>query len=60
MEIYHLHVWACGDLDESVILDSSVHPPIIKNAGLIIDSWPSDDLFYSFPGFCYGQVKINS
>lgn len=51
MNYYYLHLWSVGDLDKETIFDKSVHPPIIREAGIEINDWPADDLFYSFPAF---------
>ncbi len=51
MKYYYLHIWSSGDLDRETQLDKSTHPPRVSNPGIEIDSWPADDLFYSFPVF---------
>ena len=47
---YHLKVTVCGELDdETQIVNTHVHPPIVEEIGLEIDWWPLDDLSATFP-----------
>lgn len=49
---YYLNVVACNEFDDQTeIIDKSVRPFVFANVGLVIDIWPWDDLFTSWPEF---------
>jgi hypothetical protein len=51
MKYYYLHVWGVLDFDYSKTeyVDRNLHPPVLGNVSLEIDSWPTDDLFQIWP-----------
>jgi hypothetical protein len=48
---YMLRPEVPGELGEKTIMDSSVHPPIIKELHIIFKGWLEDDIVKCFPVF---------
>jgi hypothetical protein len=46
---YYLHLWTAGDFDELTEFDRTTQPFGISNIGLVLDIYPADDLFNSYP-----------
>lgn len=51
MPFYALDPEVAGELGEHSLLDSSVHPPIVKRLHYHFQGWLGDDLVQSFPVF---------
>ena len=51
MKYYELEPEVAGGFGEGSIVDSSVHPPIVKRLHILFDGWLGDQLLETFPCF---------
>ena len=51
MKYYALDPEVAGELGNNIVMDVSVHPPLVSKLHYKLDAWLGDDLIQSFP--CY-------
>ncbi|MDX8514955.1 hypothetical protein [Mesorhizobium captivum] len=51
MEYFYVEPVCAGGMDRGIVMDRSVHPPIVSKLVYQIDGWPGDVLIESFPCF---------
>lgn len=51
MNYYKLHPEVAGGWGENIVVDRSVHPPLVDKLHYEFDGWPEDELISSFPIF---------
>ncbi|MCG5049855.1 hypothetical protein L2164_14225 [Pectobacterium brasiliense] len=57
--VYYIEPEVAGELGDGTVMDSSVHPPVVKKLELCFSGWLGDDLLECYPCFIVTERLAN-
>ena len=57
--VYYIEPEVAGELGDGTVMNSSVHPPVVKKLELCLSGWLGDDLLECYPCFIVTERVAN-